>query len=122
MLRHRLAAIGKGTDIATSFGYFFPNPKTEGLRLQWTASELKQGDGIVTNICDLIESGVFPATTDPADCKLLRLQHGLQGCQLRGCRIDLAKQRTVVNSDSLGKWAVLRQLDGFSLINEGPDK
>ena len=68
MLRHRLAAMGRGEDAVESFGYFFPGPRTQGLRLQWTRAELRGGDGVLKSICDLICHGVFAPTTDPKDC------------------------------------------------------
>ncbi|MEZ6134254.1 MAG: PD-(D/E)XK nuclease family protein [Pirellulaceae bacterium] len=69
MLRHRIAATGGKPDSVATFGYFFPTPRTEGRRLQWTYGELKRGDEILRHICNLIKTGVFVATTDPADCK-----------------------------------------------------
>lgn len=68
LLRHRIAAIGGDTDSVASFGYFFPNPKLDGLRLQWTRAELRDGDLILRNICDSITNGVFLATTNKSDC------------------------------------------------------
>ncbi len=68
MLRHRIASTGRGTDAVESFGYFFPNPKTDGLRMRWTQAELRGGDPILKQICDLITSGAFLPTTDPRDC------------------------------------------------------
>lgn len=68
VLRHRLSAIGREADAVESFGYFFPNPRKEGLRVQWTRGELRGGDAILQNICDAITAGVFPATTDRFDC------------------------------------------------------
>lgn len=68
VLRHRLSAIGRDADAVESFGYFFPNPRKEGLRVQWTRGQLRGGDAILQNICDAITAGVFPATTDRADC------------------------------------------------------
>ena len=68
MLRHRLAK-EVGPDAKPSFfGYFFPSPKTEGLRLQWTSGELKTGDQILSHICDAISTGTFIATNDEKDC------------------------------------------------------
>ena len=68
MLRHRLAKeIGPDAK-PMFFGYFFPSPKTEGLRLQWTSGELKTGDGILSHICDAISTGAFMATNDEKDC------------------------------------------------------
>ncbi len=68
MLRHRIATLGGGTDAVESFGYFFPTPKTDGLRLRWTRAELRSGDDVLQNICDLITNGVFLPTTDAKDC------------------------------------------------------
>ena len=68
MLRHRIAATGGNPESVDSFGYFFPNPKEEGLRLRWTRGELRPGDEILRNICDAIASGVFVATTNEDDC------------------------------------------------------
>ena len=68
MLRHRLAK-EVGPDAKPSFfGYFFPSPRTDGLRLQWTSGELKTGDGILSHICDAISAGAFMATNDVKDC------------------------------------------------------
>ena len=68
MLRHRLAK-EVGPDAKPSFfGYFFPSPKTEGLRLRWTSGELKTGDQILSHICDAISTGTFIATNDEKDC------------------------------------------------------
>ena len=60
--------MGGVRDDVESFGYFFPSPRTEGLRLQWTRAELASGDDVLRSICDLITSGVFLPTTDPSDC------------------------------------------------------
>ncbi len=68
MLLHRVAAMGGGKDAVESFGYFFPSPRTDGLRLQWTRAELESGDDVLKNICDLIADGVFVPTTDAKDC------------------------------------------------------
>lgn len=69
MLKHRLRAEIDPHAKFQFFGYFFPSPKTEGLRMQWTTAELKPGDEIVRNICDAIAQGAFPATNEKADCK-----------------------------------------------------
>jgi RecB family exonuclease len=68
MLRHRLAAIGRDGDSVESFGYFFPSPRTGGLRLRWTRAQLRGGDDVLKNIGDLIAGGVFVPTTDASDC------------------------------------------------------
>lgn len=69
MLRHRIAATGGNADGVDSFGYFFPNPNSEGLRLRWTRGELRGGDEIMRHICDSIAAGVFVATTNKEDCR-----------------------------------------------------
>lgn len=69
MLQQRVwAAFGLDAHVA-SFGYFFPSPRTEGLRLRWTPEQLARGDWIVRNTCDAIANGAFLATTDESDCK-----------------------------------------------------
>jgi ATP-dependent helicase/nuclease subunit B len=69
MLRHRIASSGGRADDVESFGYFFPNPREEGLRLQWTWAQLQNGNDIVKHICDLVSKGVFTATTSSSDCE-----------------------------------------------------
>ena len=69
MLRHRITSMGGDADAVESFGYFFPSPRTQGLRLQWTRAELRAGDEVLRHMCDLISAGVFVATTDAGDCR-----------------------------------------------------
>lgn len=68
MLRHQLAAKGFDEPKQILFGYFFPSPITQGNRIQWSISELKQGDSILQTVCNTIAAGIFPATTDENDC------------------------------------------------------
>ena len=69
MLRHRLIeTVGEEANV-NYFGYFFPSPKTGGLRISWTTGHLNSGDAILRNICDAISNGVFLATTSEHDCK-----------------------------------------------------
>ena len=119
ILRHRLAAIGSGTDVATSFGYFFPNTKTQGLRLQWTSSELKQGDQILQHICDLIQTGSFPATTNKGDCKFCDF-NTVCGDAESIAADSIRKATENQNQETLGKWSQLRQLSPpASNLNSG---
>jgi ATP-dependent helicase/nuclease subunit B len=74
VLRHRLRQLGQPKDAEVSFGFFFPHSKAAGLRMSWTHGELKRGDAILQNICTLIASGVFIATSDHADCKFCDYQ------------------------------------------------
>ena len=69
MLRHRLVATVDPKAKVNYFGYFFPSPKTGGLRIQWTSSELRSGDEIIGHMCDAISAGSFVATSDKIDCK-----------------------------------------------------
>ena len=69
MLRHRLIESIDAEAKVNFFGYFFPSPRTEGLRLQWTTGELNSGDAILRHICDAISSGAFIATSEKSDCK-----------------------------------------------------
>lgn len=68
MLKHRLQADFGANARVSSFGYFFPSPRTEGLRLQWAPAELDGGDSILRTICDAIAAGAFPATSEKSDC------------------------------------------------------
>ncbi|MCC7334622.1 MAG: PD-(D/E)XK nuclease family protein [Pirellulaceae bacterium] len=110
MLRHRLASIGKGNDVVTSFGYFFPNTKTEGLRLVWTAGDLKEGDGILQSICDLIQAGAFPATTNKEDCKFCNYNNVCKDAAFVAVE-SVRKASDTNNRKLLGAWHKLRQLD-----------
>jgi RecB family exonuclease len=109
MLRHRLAATGHGSDVATSFGYFFPNPKTEGQRLQWTAAELKAGDDILQLICDLIANGMFPATTNAEDCTYCDFRPVCDEPQFVAAE-SLYKTLEPENRNKLKAWRELREL------------
>lgn len=110
MLRHRLAAIGYGSDTATGFGYFFPSPKTEGRRMQWTAAELKQGDGILQHIYDAITAGLFPATTDANDCQYCQYSEVCKEPALVA-QESLLKSLESQNREKLNAWRKLRSLD-----------
>lgn len=109
MLRHRLAAAGKSKDVATSFGYFFPNAKTQGQRIEWISSDLKHGDAILQDICQLIQRGVFPATTDPKDCQYCDYNTVCQDTDWEAAesiRMSLESR----NQESLGLWKKLREV------------
>ena len=110
MLRHRIAATGGKPDSVATFGYFFPTPRTEGRKLQWTSGELKRGDEILRHICDLIKNGVFVATTDPADCKFCDY---LSVCRYPDFVAAEALQKAVepCNKKIMKPWVQLRELD-----------
>jgi ATP-dependent helicase/nuclease subunit B len=74
MLRHRLRkVVGKQAAVGY-FGYFFPSPRMNGKRIQWTGQQLASGDQILTQICDLLSSGVFLATNHANDCNYCEYQ------------------------------------------------
>ena len=108
MLRHRLAAIGNDKDAAISFGYFFPNTKTEGRRLQWSAAELKQGDQILSSICDLIQGGVFPATTNADDCTYCDYTSVCKDADFVAAE-SIRKATASENRESLATWRKMRE-------------
>lgn len=110
MLRHRIAATGGKAEAVSAFGYFFPTPKAEGRKLQWTSGELKRGDEVLRHICQLIKSGVFVATTDPADCKYCDY---LSVCKTPDyvAAESLRKSVAPVNQSVLLPWLRLRNLD-----------
>ncbi len=108
MLRHRLADIGKNKDVATSFGYFFPNAKTQGQRIEWTSADLNHGDAILQDICQLIQRGVFPATTDSKDCQYCDYNTVCQDTDwvaAESIRMSLESR----NQEALGLWRKLRE-------------
>ena len=109
MLRHRLAAIEKDKDAAIAFGYFFPNSKTEGRRLKWTTAELKRGDDIVSDICDLIQRGVFPATTNPDDCRYCDYLSVCKDAKYVAAD-SIRKSADSLNRESLGTWKRMREV------------
>lgn len=109
MLRHRLAAVGKNKNVATSFGYFFPNAKTQGQRIEWISADLIHGDAILQDICQLIQRGVFPATTDPKDCQYCDYNTVCQDTDwvaAESIRMSLESR----NQESLGLWKKLREV------------
>ncbi len=110
MLRHRIAATGGKPDAVASFGYFFPTPRTEGRKLQWTSGELKRGDEVLRQICDLIKSGVFVATTDPSDCKICDYQSVCRDPVFVAAE-SLQKAIEPCNKKILKPWIQLRGLD-----------
>ncbi len=110
MLRHRLTAVGKNKDAAITFGYFFPNSKTQGKRIEWTATALKQGDEILQDLCLMIQRGAFPATTNPDDCKFCDYTNVCQDARL--VAIDSIRMTSSDrNKASLGLWKKLRAVE-----------
>ena len=109
MLRHRIPAAGGKPESVSSFGYFFPSAKTEGRRIQWTAGELRSGDTVLRNICDLIKRGVFIATNDPDDCGYCDYQ-SVCGDVQQVTQQAKAKATETCNKKVLLPWIELREL------------
>lgn len=110
MLRHRIAALGGDADAVDCFGYFFPTPSTDGLRLRWTRGDLRGGDEILRHICDAIEQGVFIATSDEADCTYCDYR-SVCGDPQTIAEETQAKASEASNEAVLGAWTKLRSLD-----------
>lgn len=109
MLRHRIAAMGGQADSVESFGYFFPSPKTDGLRLSWTRGELRSGDQLLGDICELIAGGVFLATTDKSDCRFCDYQ---SVCGDAESVAELSRWKSAQSCNQiLGPWRQLREID-----------
>ncbi|MCC6509731.1 MAG: PD-(D/E)XK nuclease family protein [Pirellulaceae bacterium] len=68
MLRHRFEQLDRDPDAVEGFGYFFPSPRCEGLRLEWSTVQLSRGEEIIRQLCDLLTSGTFIATNKKEDC------------------------------------------------------
>lgn len=55
--------------VVERFGYFFPGVRAHGLRVEWDSGTLARGLSVLEGICRSIETGAFPATDDPDDCR-----------------------------------------------------
>jgi RecB family exonuclease len=109
MLRHRIVDQGDSKPKTFSFGYFFPSPKLEGKRIQWSSSELKQGDAILQTICDMIAGGVFPATTNKADCSYCDYASVCGNSSFVAFE-SLRMAKDPCNRDQLADWLELRKI------------
>lgn len=110
MLRHRVAALGGDPDSVESFGYFFPGPRADGLRIRWTRAELRNGDDVLKNLCDAISSGLFLPTTDANDCTYCDY---LSVCGDPVSVTELSKRKaSATDNESLAPWRRLRELGG----------
>lgn len=52
-----------------SFGWFFPTVRDHGERVLWKVQELADGPRVISDLCRLAASGVFPFTDDPDDVR-----------------------------------------------------
>ena len=108
LLRHRLSQMGREKQAAHSFGFFFPSVKAAGLRLQWTFADLRGGDEILQLICDLVQKGVFPATTNLDDCKFCDYQAVCSNLNVTTAD-SLRKSTHSPDNEVLSAWKALRQ-------------
>lgn len=108
LLRHQLRTM-EGETQAGFFGYFFPNTKEGGLRMQWTPSQLQSGDQILRLICDAIGNGVFVATSEKEDCRYCDYQSICSPVEVTA----LQSQAKLANSSntSLAPLVALRSLN-----------
>lgn len=60
--------------VITHFGFFFPNVKAHGERIQWSAEDLTKGKNLIGTLCQIIRQGAFLATNDPNDCAFCEYQ------------------------------------------------
>jgi ATP-dependent helicase/nuclease subunit B len=71
MVERRLRATVGPRAAVRSFGYFFPGAKGRGERISWDAARLAAGGEVLAELCRIIASGAFAATTDAdKDCRL----------------------------------------------------
>ena len=68
LAQEQLSKTHKGARI-TGFGYFFPNLKEHGERVEYTSDELAEGKEVIANLCEMIGKGVFPFTNKADDLK-----------------------------------------------------
>ncbi|HSJ09814.1 MAG TPA: hypothetical protein VK928_07860, partial [Longimicrobiales bacterium] len=50
--------------------YLFPTERSANQRVAFSAAELRDGPGIITELLDLAAGGWFIPTTDPDDCRV----------------------------------------------------
>ena len=51
------------------FGYFFPNLRERGERIQWSEAQLDQGKEVLGRLCEMIGKGCFPFTDNAEDVR-----------------------------------------------------
>ncbi len=85
---------------------FFPTTKTEGLRIEWRASELMHGDRIVSSLLDLLVAGTFIATDNKNDCSMCDYTQ-VCGAPEQLVRITKKKMAAQCN-EHLSAWRQLR--------------
>jgi ATP-dependent helicase/nuclease subunit B len=70
MVERRLRDAVDPRAVVRSFGYFFPGARGRGERISWDAGRLEAGAGVLAELCRIIASGAFAATSDAdKDCR-----------------------------------------------------
>lgn len=106
MLAARFAQLGRNPQSVRSFGYFFPSPRTEGLRYEWTVNELAAGNAVLESMLDLLAAGTFIATNSKDDCKYCDYQNV---CGTAEDLVAISNLKTATNENTqLNAWRQLR--------------
>ncbi len=106
MLAARLAQLGQDPASVQGFGYFFPGPRTEGLRYEWSASQLSAGNNVLEAMLDLLAAGTFIATNEDKDCGFCDYQ---QVCGPAKQLVQISKLKTgTAENVQLAAWRRLR--------------
>ena len=106
MLAARFAQLGRNPQSVRSFGYFFPSPRTDGLRLEWTVQDLAPGNAVLESMLDLLSAGTFIATNSKEDCNFCDYQN-VCGQAEALVAISNLKTETIENTQ-LNAWRELR--------------
>lgn len=116
MLQHRARQVLGSEAKVTQFGYFFPSPRANGFRIHWTTGELKTGDAVLRQVCDVITSSAFLGTTDPDECRYCDY---LSIC---GDRFETAaRSKWMLQSPGNEQLDALRILKEIASVGEVPD-
>ncbi len=109
MLAARLQQLGRNPQAVQSFGYFFPSPRTEGWRLEWTVAALASGNDVLEHMLDLLSAGTFIATNEESDCNFCDYQN------VCGSTDDLVQISNLKSGEpqntQLHAWRQLRAID-----------
>ena len=106
MLAARFAQLGRNPQAVRSFGYFFPSPRAEGLRYEWTVKDLTPGNEVLESMLDLLSAGTFIATNSEDDCNFCDYQN-VCGQAKALVAISNLKTETIENTQ-LNAWREIR--------------
>lgn len=105
MLAARLAQLGHNPQAVQGFGYFFPSPRCEGLRYEWSMKELLEGNAVLESMLDLLETGTFIATNNEADCGYCDYEHV---CGRADQLVSISQLKSDSDNPQLTAWRTLR--------------